>query len=280
MSITTAADPWAWPLDVQVVWLKWEDYLAWVAGKLTHTVTEWGERVELPPPWKPGQHWAFIGPTGHGKTTQVVPILDTRKYVLALDPKGRDTTLTKSGYIRVEELPERGLRRFRGQDQRTWRGIWKDIDQGKPARVIVGGDRRTTEQAIALRDLLDRAIKFAQESEGWTLYVDEFELLSSQRMMRLMDQIDDMLITARDSGISVVTSYQAQAWVSHHATRQARKATVWPQSMKMLQAVAENMSREWRDLGIAADRLPAFHSVTVPQGKRGGPMVITAPPEL
>lgn len=280
MSVTSAADPWAWPLDVQVVWLKWADYLEWVAGKLTHTVTEWGERVELPPPWKPGQHWAFIGPTGHGKTTQVVPILGTRKYVLALDPKGRDTTLTKSGYIRVEELPERGWRRFRGEDQRTWREIWKGIDQGKPARVIVGGDRRTTEQAIALRDLLDRAIKFAQESEGWTLYVDEFELLSSQRMMRLMDQIDDMLITARDSGISVVTSYQAQAWVSHHATRQARKATVWPQSMKMLQAVAENMSREWRDLGIAADRLPAFHSVTVPQGKRGGPMVITAPPEL
>ena len=180
----------------------------------------------------------------------------------------------------MEELPERGWRRFRGTEQKAWRDIWRDIDEGKPARVIVGGERRTTEQAIVLRDLLDRAIKFARESGGWTLYVDEFELLSSQRMQNLRNQIDDMLISARDAGISVVTAYQAQAWVSHHASRQARKVTVWPQSVKMLQAVAENMGREWRDLGIAADRLPPFHSVTIPQGKRGGPMVITCPPEL
>jgi hypothetical protein len=280
MTITTAADPGAFYSEVQCVWLNFEDYLRWLSGELTHTVTEWGERVKLPKPWAPGQHWAFIGPTGFGKTTQVVPILDTRKYVLALDPKGKDTTLTKSGYRRVEELPATGWRRFRGEDQKAWREIWRDIEQGKPARVIVGGDRRTTEQALALRDLLDKAIKFAQESEGWTLYVDEFELLSSQRMMRLSDQIDDMLITARDSGISVVTAYQAQAWVSHHASRQARKVTVWPQSVNMLKAVAENMSREWRDIGIATDRLPDYHSITIPQGKRGGPMIITRPPQL
>jgi len=280
MTVTTADGPALWSGDVQVVWLEFADYLLWLQGKLTHTVTEWGERVRLPKPWFPGEHWAFVGPTGQGKTTQVVPILGTRKFVLALDPKGKDTTLSKSGYIRVEELPARGWRRYSGPDQKTWRKIWRDIDEGKPARVIVGGDRRTTEQAAALRDLLDQAIKFAQESEGWTVYVDEFELLSSQRMMRLADQIDDMLIAARDSGISVVTAYQAQAWVSHHASRQARKATVWPQSVELLKSVALNMSREWKDVGIAADRVPAYHSVTIPQGKRGGPMIITAPPEL
>lgn len=283
MSITTAGYPAArppWYDDVQVVWLEFADYLGWLQGKVGHTVTEWGERVQLPKPWYPGEHWAFVGPSGLGKTTQVVPILGTRKFVLALDPKGRDTTLSKSGYVRVEELPARGWRRYSGPDQKTWRKIWRDIDEGKPARVIVGGDRRTQEQAATLKDLLDRAIKFCQESEGWTLYCDEFELLSSVRMMQLQDQIDDMLITARDSGISVVTSYQAQAWVSHHASRQARKVTVWPQAVKMLQAVADNMGREWRDVGIVADHLPPFHSATIPQGKRGGPMVITRPPEL
>jgi hypothetical protein len=281
MTITQAADPPPpWANEVQAVWLPFDKYLLWVQGKLRHAVTEWGERVELPRPWKPGEHWAFVGPTGEGKTTQVVPILDTRKYVLALDPKGIDTTLSKSGYTRVTSLPATGMARFRGEDQRAWRNIFKDIEQGRPARVIVGGERRTTEQAFALRDLLDRAIAFAQESQGWTLYVDEFEILSSQRMQNLRNQIDDMLITARDAGISVVTAYQAQAWVSHHASRQAKRVTAWPQSSRMLQALAEAMSREWRDMGVACDRLPPFHSVTVPKGKRGGPMVITYPPKM
>lgn len=283
MTITAASDPPPlppWANEVQVVYLPFDKYLLWIQGRLRHAVTEWGERVKLPRPWKPGEHWAFVGPTGEGKTTQVVPILDTRKYVLALDPKGVDTTLTASGYTRVSELPASGMGRFRGEDQRIWRQVWKDIDAGKPARLIVGGERRTAQQAQALRDLLDKAIEFARESEGWTLYVDEFEILSSQRMQNLRNQVDDMLITARDSGISVVTAYQAQAWVSHHAARQSKRITAWPQSRRMLQPLAEAMSREWQDLGAACDRLPLFHSVTIPKGRRGGPMVITLPPRI
>lgn len=281
MTITTAGAPLTpWANDVQVVWLPFDDYLKWLQGKLRHAVTEWGERVELSRPWKPGEHWALVGPTGLGKTTHAVPMLGVRKYVLALDPKGKDTTLSKSGYVRVRELPAHWPRSLRGEDQKTWRKVFKDIREGRPARVIVGGGAATESEDGALRALLSEAITFARHSTGWTLYVDEFELLSSVRMMKLQDQIDRMLISARDAGISVVTSYQAQAWVSKHASRQARKVTAWPQDGDMLKAVSQAMGREWRDVGIACDRLPAWHSITIPQGKRGGPMVITCPPEL
>ena len=50
-----------------------------------------------------------------------------------------------------------------------------------------------------------------------TLFVDEFELLSSQRMMRLGTMIERMLITARRDKTSVITTFQAPAWVSKHA---------------------------------------------------------------
>ena len=45
-----------------VVWLKWDDYLFWLSGKLTHTAGPHGQRVELGPPLNPGEHMPGIGP--------------------------------------------------------------------------------------------------------------------------------------------------------------------------------------------------------------------------
>ena len=37
--------------------------------------------------WKPGQHIAIIAPTGQGKTTVLVSLLELRNFVLGFDPK-------------------------------------------------------------------------------------------------------------------------------------------------------------------------------------------------
>src|SRR5258708_26517528 len=52
-----------------------------------------------------------------------------------------------------------------------------------------------------------------RRSGGWTLYVDEFQLLGDQRMFRLGSRVERRLITARKEGTSVGTSFQAMAWV-------------------------------------------------------------------
>ena len=187
---------------------------------------------------------AVIGPTGCNKTTHAVGYVNAcRKYVLALDPKGEDETLTASGYTRVRSLPRHGIRAavMPSEDQRTWREIERRIEQGHDARVIVGGGANTDEQDEALRKLMREAITYARHSGGWTLFVDEFELLSSQRMMKLGDMIERMLITARRAKTTVITTYQAPAWVSKHATRQARKAVIYPQSTGMIKSIAEEM---------------------------------------
>lgn len=283
---TSAAEPaparrarvWEGP---PVVSLTWDRYLGWLGAQRAHEVTDWGERAKLPPPWPPGTHMAGCGTTGDGKTTHMVGILGLRKYVLALDVKGEDETLEQSGYVRVRELPRRGWRSMRGDDQKRWREIFAGIEEGKPARVIVGGGARSADEDTALQDLMSDAITFARHSPGWTLYVDEFELLSSQRMFRLGPQIERMLITARRDKTSVVTAFQAPAWVSKHATRQAKLTVVWPiGDPGMVKTLAEGMGRDWREVGEAVDQLPKWHTLTIPRGQRSGPMVITKAPKL
>lgn len=278
MSVTAARERGQ---GTKVVYLPWAEYLGWQQGKVTHTGDAWGERIRLGSPLAPGQHCAVIGPTGCAKTTHAVGFLGAcRKYILALDPKGEDETLAASGYVRVRELPQTGISSLTAKDQATWRRIHKRIEEGKDARVIVGGGSRTDAQDEALRKLMREAITYSRHAGGWTLYVDEFELLSSQRMMQLGNMIERMLITARRDRTSVVTTFQAPAWVSKHATRQARQAVLYPQSAQMTKSIAEEMVWDWRELGAILDELPEFHTVTIGRGRQAGPAVITKAPKL
>ena len=68
--------------QLPVIAVPWEQFLAFMGDC-----------------WEPGQHICNIGPTGEGKSTVNVGLLDTRRYVLALDPKGEDETLEASGWV-------------------------------------------------------------------------------------------------------------------------------------------------------------------------------------
>ena len=262
------------------VWLDWNDYVRWLRGELRKTQNAWGDTIRLGAPLAPGHHMAVIGPTGCAKTTHAVGFLTAcRKYVLALDPKGEDETLTASGFVRVKELPKPWWWWWK-EDQKTWRDIQQRIDDGQDARVIVGGGARTDDEDEALRALMRQAITYSRHSGGWTLYVDEFELLSSQRMMKLGDMIERMLITARRDKTSVITTFQAPAWVSKHATRQARRAVLYPQSRAMVKSIADEMVWDWEELAQALDELPEYHTITIGRGKQTGPIVITMAPKI
>lgn len=254
--------------DALVVGLPWDQFLRYM---------RWA--------WKPGQHIAMIGPTGEGKTTFASGLLGLRRYVLALDPKGEDETLTQSGFERVSLLPNQRIdltwRLRHWEAARQWDRIHQRIAEGLDARIIVGGPARTIEQDLANQDLMLRCFQYAREAGGWTVYVDEFELISSIRMFNLGKWVERMLISARRDGTSVVTSYQAQAWVSKHASRQARFAVMWPTGDRdMIKNVAQAMGRDWRTLAAAVDELPPFHVCVIPRGKNGGPLVCTSAPEL
>lgn len=265
------------------VYLNWDrEFLPWMRGKLLRADAA-GTLVRLPAPWKPGKHWALIGPTGQGKSTFAVGILAQRKWVVALDPKGEDETLEAGGYQRLRTIPPprdrigaaRGKPRPGSDD---W--VWDRVAKGLPVGLVAGFEAMTDDEDAALRQLMRDAVTWVRRTRGWTLYVDEFELLSSQRMMRLGADIERMLITARRAGTSVVTSFQAPAWVSKHSTRQAGYVTVWPtRDVQMVKNVAEAAGRDWKVVTAAVNELPRFHCLTIPE-EIDRPMIVTTAPRV
>ena len=278
--MTTALEPRADDFGGHAVYLDWErEFLPWAQGK-KRAGTAAGMRLPLPSPWKPGGHWALIGPTGEGKSTFAVGILGLRKWVLSLDPKGEDETLEASGYERVMQMPPPRGHPVGKPKPGTERWIWERVAAGEPVGLIAGFEALTDDEDLRLHQLMKDSVIWCRRTRGWTLYVDEFELLSSQRMFRLGPDIERMLITARRAGTSVVTSFQAAAWVSKHATRQASFTSLWPtRDRQMIKNVAEAMGRDWRMIALAVDELPPYHTLTIPKQIRM-PMIVTTAPKV
>lgn len=234
----------------RIVGVPWNTFLRWIKDS-----------------WLPGQHFALVGPTGEGKTTFAVGILSTRKWVMALDPKGEDDTLAASGYTRITSFPlPRKMRR--------------DLAEKKPMHLIIGGASDTVEGDRALRNLLSEAIEITRQQGGWTLYADEYQVLADLRMFGLGKPVERLIITSRGKGTSVVTAFQAPAWVPKAATRQATFVAIWPtRDRAMIRAVAEGMGRTADDLETAVHMLPPYHVLIIPK-RIHAPMVITLPPAI
>lgn len=236
-------------LGADVVGKTWDEFLEWFA-----TV------------WKPGQHAALVGPTGMGKSTFAVGILELRKYVLALDPKGGDETLETAGYERLTDwpLPDKA---------------YDAIAEGRPARYIVGNKSHTIADRAKLRELLADTLAGVFESRGWTVYADEFQLLADRKMMNLGSLVETLLVAARSKHITVVTSYQAPAWVPSAASRQATWIVLWPtRDVDVVKKLANVVGRDWRMVWSAMRALPPFHVLVIGRNPHA-PMVVTSAPE-
>jgi hypothetical protein len=220
--------------------------------------------------WQPGMHGAVVGPTGEGKTTLMKPLLDLRKYVMALDAKGMDETLEKYDYQRILELPNGKLPRK----------IAKDITDGKPMRLVVGGPADSDQADASLAVLMRQALNMARQQGGWTLYADELQVLGDRGMMNLGKSVERMLVTYRAKKGSVVTSFQAPSWVPQAAMRQISWAAIMPtRDEDMIEKLARSFGRNRKELVAMVHELPPFHDLVVTRNVRA-PILLINPPKL
>src|SRR5258708_19403363 len=97
-------------------------------------------------------------------------------------------------------------------------------------------------------------------------------------MFGLGKPIEKLLISARKNRTSVVTAFQAAAWVPKASTRQATFCVIWPtRDEKMIRAVAEAMGRDWRELAAARRELPQFFAPLAPIAIRAPLVLVHAP---
>lgn len=236
--------------DDFVIGVPWETFIAWYS-----TV------------WEQGQHVALVGPTGCGKTTCAIGIGRTRRWVLALDAKGGDSTLAKSGYTRITSWPPP-------------RKIRQDIAEGRPARLVAGFSPKTLADRPRLRLFLRRVLDEAWIDGGWTIQVDELQIMAHGKMMGLSGEIEQFLVAARDKNLSVLNLFQAPAWVPTAATRQAEWIILYPtRDIDVIKALAAKIGRDWHDLAELLHELPDHHIVVSGVNPRD-PLVLTKPAKI
>lgn len=163
---------------------------------------------------KPGEHACLIGPTGRGKSTLGMHILQSRPYVVVLDAKGGDDTLDRSGFEVVHSWPLK--------DER------ERINSGKPIRVILRPRSHTRERLVEAHDLFSDCIERSLRAGHWTIYVDELRLTSEGRTIDLGPEIEVAYMTGRGRGVSFISATQAPRWIPKAAYDQATHQWHWP----------------------------------------------------
>lgn len=221
--------------------------------------------------WEPGQHLSCIAPAGAGKSTLISALLNLRLYVLALDPKGGDETISALGYKRLATWP--------GEKKMSEMVARNDADN-KPSRYIVGPLVRRSEEMGKLRKACSDALRDAFNMGGWTVYVDELQVLSDRRMMNLSGHAARLLVAARSKGITFVSSFQAPSWVPSEAMRQPTWVAIgYTRDTDTVNRLAEIMGRPKAEIRGAVKALPKFHWLIVGRDPRA-PLIITSPPYL
>lgn len=215
--------------------------------------------------WEPGQHVALIGPTGVGKTTFALGILPMRKYSMAYDPKGGDTNLGKIGFQRITAHP-------------LPRKIRTDIDEGRPARLIIGPVVRNREDRPKQISLFRQYLRDAFTEGGWTVYIDELQVMADR--MKLTDDVVELLIAARDRGVSVVSSFQRPANVPRAASDQTHWLMVWAtRDVDVVNRLAEMAGRPKAEIRGAIRGLDK-HDVMIFSRNPRDPLIVTRAPRV
>jgi hypothetical protein len=162
--------------------------------------------------WEQGEHVSMIGPTGSGKTTLALGILDRRQYVCALGTKPEDKTLDK--LVHAD-----GWQKIRAWDDK------RPIISGQAQRVVLWPRFREVGDEANQRYQLDRAMRAMFREGRWCLFADELYYLADKLKMRSL--LETYWTQGRSVGLSLVGGTQRPAGIPLHAYSSATHLFFW-----------------------------------------------------
>jgi hypothetical protein len=219
--------------------------------------------------WDPGEHWLVVAPTGEGKTTFTGGLVKTRKFVLALDQKGGDKTLSALGWERMTRWP-------------PTRADRRDMADGIPFRRIVGSLKRDKLSFEQRWNLHKQILEAVMEEGGWTILAPDLAALTSRAFGNAWDEVVKLLILLRDAGGSMVTDIQRPSGVPREAGEMATYLAIgYTRDKDTVSRLAEMMGRtaaEVRGAVAGLGDLP-FGWLVVSRRPRD-PIILTRPEKL
>lgn len=142
--------------------------------------------------WAQGEHISIIGPTGCGKTTLALDLLDIRGYVVAFGTKPRDETFDV-------------LRR------ENWRRIEDWTPRPDEHRVLLWPKFREPKDMATQRKVFQDAFVRIFTEGGWCVYVDEARYFTDT--LKLAPYLKLFWQQGRSLDLSVVAGTQRPAYM-------------------------------------------------------------------
>lgn len=145
--------------------------------------------------WKQGEHVALIGPTGSGKTTLGLDLLDIRDYVTILATKPQDSTLTQfakaKDYKIISEFPQY-------------------FDETAPRLIVWPKMKRFKDKGLQ-RMAIGHAMQTMFIQKNWCMFADEVSYITND--LKLKEHLETVWQQGRSIGLSLVAGTQRPAHI-------------------------------------------------------------------
>lgn len=165
--------------------------------------------------WRQGEHVTLIGPTGTGKTTLAIELLDRRDYVVVAATKPRDRTFAK-----LTKPPRRGGLGFK-LDR-----AWAPNPELHP-KVVLWPPIRRREDAQRQRSVFGSMLDGVFRTGGWTVVLDELRYITDPRYLGLASHVELLWQQGRAMGVSIVAATQRPRHVPLVAYDQVTHLFIW-----------------------------------------------------
>lgn len=221
----------------------------------------WDEFLSQHFAWNQGEHVTLVGPTGTGKTTLMLAIVELRQYVLVLATKPRDKTMD-------------ALARRPG-----WRIVRKWADMPNvirgAVRVVFWPTFKTPDDRPRQAYEIGQLMRGAFTDGGWCLVIDELWYV---QQLGLQKMIETWYTQGRSIGLSVLAGTQRPAHVTLLAYDQPRHIFFWRDNdERNLKRIAGLNGLNSRLIRETVATLPAHHVLYC--NLVTGDMVITKAPK-